>query len=540
MVAWRARVKEVAGQVPWAADAYQAWFARGRPPSNGYALPRLEAALGSWTSAVDRARPDSHSDRARRVLVLGFLPWWLEFSVALGLLLASRGVEVDLAFLPYRRWTVPVDPFDASRQRAYLRSLLRTTGRTIIDLSRPSTEPLPEELARLIARLSFTDVEYTLQREAPDVERDGQAGRLWALRRARNHAAAANALRLFRTSRYDSVVIPNGSILEFGAVYHAARYRGLTTVTYEFGEQRERVWICRNGEAMRLETAELWEARGDIPLTPDEHRRIEDLVRARQRGVEYQQFARLWQRGQRQGSQGLRQALGLDASRPVVLLATNVVGDSLALNRQIFTEGMADWLSRTLQLLANRSDVQTIVRVHPGELLGAGMTSEQVVRDTLPDVPPHVRLIPPESKVNTYDLIETAHLGLVYTSTAGLEMAMHGVPVITAGRTHYRSKGFTDDPETFADYVATLTRRLDEPAGRRLRADQIDLAWRYAHRFFFEYPFPFPWHLLHFWKDMEASPLEALAQAGGAEAYREALDVMAGAPVDWGQHARRA
>jgi hypothetical protein len=263
------------------------------------------------------------------------------------------------------------------------------------------------------------------------------------------------------------------------------------------------------------------------------------LIRARHGGTAWAQFGRLWQKGQRQGASNIRQSLGLDEERPIVLVATNVVGDSLALNRQIFTDGMADWLSQSLRYLAGRPDVQTVVRIHPGELLGAGMPSEKVVRNALPDLPAHVTLIPPDSEVNTYDLIENAHIGLVYTSTAGLEMAMHGVPVLTAGQTHYRGKGFTLDPKTLTEYLDRLEHGLAEPVGRRLPTDQVELAWRYAHRFFFEFPFAFPWHLLHFWKDMGERPLERLVRPGGADPYREVLEILAGAPIDWESHARR-
>jgi hypothetical protein len=473
-------------------------------------------------------------------LVVGYLPWWLEFSVALGLLLASRGAQVDLGFVPYRRWTAPDEPFDAGRQRAYLRSVLRT-ARPLrpIDLSRPGMEAIPQALVDRLESLARTDVEYTLQQESPNVSVGSAARRLLDLRRDRNRAAASRAWALLRRTAYDAVVIPNGSILEFGAVYQTARFLGMPTVTYEFGEQRERVWICRDGEAMRLDTDGLWEARGRTALTEVERAQIEGLLRARKGGIEWRQFGRLWQRAERRGSPEALRRLGVDGARPVVLLATNVVGDSLALNRQVFTQGMADWLSRTLQVLAARSDVQTIVRVHPGELLGAGMPSETVVKTALPDVPSHVVLIPPDSTTNTYDLIEAAHVGLVYTSTAGLEMAMHGVPVVTAGGTHYRGKGFTDDPCTWDDYVAVVQRRLGEPVGRTLSEGHIELAWRYAYRFFFEFPFAFPWHLLHFWKDVETRPLEGVASPEGRRPYEETLGVMAGELVDWDLHARR-
>ena len=540
MVGLRGQAKALAGRVPWTSEVYQGLIAHRRPPSTGFALGRLEHALPSWMAAVAQARAARAPSLSRHVLVMGYLPWWLELSVALGLLLASRGYGVDLGFVPYRRWTVPVDPFDAGRQRAYLRSLLRLAAPLkAVDLSRPAEDSLPADLAARLDLLSMTDVEYTLQQEQPDLAGQSEAGRLFALRRSRNHAAAGRAMTLFRRSTYDAVVIPNGSILEFGALYQTARFIGLPTVTYEFGEQRERVWVCRDSEVMRLETGDLWKARGTTPLEPAERRQIEDLIQARKGGVEWQQFGRLWQRGERLGARHVRASLGLDEARPVVLLATNVVGDSLALNRQIFTGGMAEWLAETLRYLAGRADVQTVVRIHPGELLGAGMPSEQVVRSTLPDVPPHVVLIPPESKVNTYDLIESAHLGLVYTSTAGLEMTMHGVPVITAGQTHYRGKGFTDDPDTLASYFSILDQRLAEPLGRRLSPEKVERAWRYAHRFFFEFPFAFPWHLLHFWDDTGARPLESLVRPGGAEPYQEVLDVMAGELIDWEAHARR-
>ena len=58
-------------------------------------------------------------------------------------------------------------------------------------------------------------------------------------------------------------------------------------------------------------------------------------------------------------------------------------------------------------------------------------------------------MIAPTEKVNTYDLIAAADVGLVYTTTVGLEMAMCGIPVIVVGDTHYRERGFTNDPPSW-------------------------------------------------------------------------------------------
>ena len=37
---------------------------------------------------------------------------------------------------------------------------------------------------------------------------------------------------------------------------------------------------------------------------------------------------------------------------------------------------------------------------------------------------------------------------------------------------------------------------LEEPAQLRPTRQQVDCAWNYAYRFFFDYPLHFPWHLL--------------------------------------------
>ncbi len=107
------------------------------------------------------------------------------------------------------------------------------------------------------------------------------------------------------------------------------------------------------------------------------------LFVARQRAALWENFARLWQGTPAQGGEQARQALGLD-KRPVVLLATNVLGDSLTLGRQVFSKTMAEWISRTVQYFAGRPDVQLVIRIHPGEVLVHGQSMMEVVRQVLP------------------------------------------------------------------------------------------------------------------------------------------------------------
>ena len=391
----------------------------------------------------------------------------------------------------------------------------------------------PATLAQGVEVQSRRDVQYLQQREELDPSPDSQDGYLLHERQARNRVLALRALELMRARPYGAVVIPNGSLLDFGVAYRVARHLELPVITYEFGEQRERIWLARDDEVMLQDTGDFWRSRRDEVLSEGELRMMREMSEARRQGRRWENFGRQWQASARQGATAVRQELGLQADRPVAVLCTNVVGDSLALGREIFTDGMADWLRGTVRLLGERKDVQLVVRVHPGEALGTGLPSAEIVSDTLPELPSHVRVVPPDSPFNTYDVIDLADFGLVYTTTAGLEMAMAGVPVVVAGRTHYRGRGFTYDPQSWDDYSTAIEALVGRGRHASLPADQVELAWRYAYRFFFDYPFPFPWHLVRFWDDVAARPMQSLLAPGGLEPYHQALAAFAGAPLTW-------
>nr|NIM94802.1 hypothetical protein [Anaerolineales bacterium] len=468
----------------------------------------------------------------KHILIIASLRWWIEYCTALSLLLSGQGYDVTLAYVPYRTWWEQADRFDLRRHRHYLRGILSPMKHLvkIKDICQYPCWQLTDVLSRSIEEQSRTDVQYTLQRETLNLEEFGEDLDLYHLRQERNCVAANAGVALLAGGRYDSVIIPNGSILEFGAMYRVTQHLGIPTVTIEFGEQRERLWLARDDEVMRLDTSEMWEIFSEIPLSDAELEELKSLYEARRGGKVWSNFARQWQSGESQGAQNVRDELNLDPEKPVVLLCTNVVGDSLALGRQVFTAGMADWLAKTVRHFANRPDAQLIVRVHPGELLGAGHPSVDIVRDALPEMPPHVNVIPPDSKINTYDLIELTQLGLVYTTTVGMEMAMGGIPVIVSGMTHYREKGFTYDPETMSEYTALIDRLLRDPEANQLSDDQVMLAMRYAYRFFFDYPFKFPWHLVYFWEDIEARSLDDLF-SGSIAQFRRTVNVLAGEPL---------
>jgi hypothetical protein len=283
---------------------------------------------------------------------------------------------------------------------------------------------------------------------------------------------------------------------------------------------------------MLQQTDELWATSKDLPFTDEQMERVKALFSARQGADLWANFYRRWQNAPAEGESRVRTQLGLD-DRPVVLLAANVIGDSLTLGRQVFTDNMTEWLLRTLEYFATRQDVQFILRVHPGEQNLDGPSVVDLVNEALPQTPDHIHVIAASDAINTYDLVAIADLGLAYTTTVGMEMAMNAVPVIVVGDTHYRGKGFTLDPQSWDEYFDLLEKTLAAPEKLRPSEEQIRRAWHYAYRFFFDYPHPFPWHLLHFWKDVETWPLYKVLSPEGYSQYADTFAYLVVQPTDW-------
>jgi hypothetical protein len=280
---------------------------------------------------------------------------------------------------------------------------------------------LAAELQKIVDQVSDYDTQYTLQIEETDL-----SSPLYQLRLQRNGQAANAIFDWLQAEKPDLLVIPNGTILELGVAYQVARLLGIETVTFEFADQQERIWLAQNDEIMQHNTADLWNSLGNQPLPEKAKLALTGLFGARKNAHLWGNFARQWQQNPVKGGASVRESLRLD-ERPMALLATNVLGDSLTLGRQRITQTMAEMIVRTIAYFMRHPEVQLVVRVHPGELKTHGTSMVDVINQAYPELPENIHIIRPEDKTNTYDLMEIADFGLVYTTTVGMEMAMSGL-----------------------------------------------------------------------------------------------------------------
>jgi len=525
----RALLKNALGEMPFTADIYWLLRNRGRKFHSRFDMDALATRLPELMAQV---KPFSESALpGKKVFFFASWHFWIMHAALSGLTLRGLGHDVTLGYMPYSDYDEPVNRFDLRRQDLYAHDVLKATRPLLNPVSLLDVKPartLPAELDRAVEQVTVIDTQYIRQRE--DVTGTEP---MYLLRKQRNQAAARRALTYFSQHRPDVVIVPNGMILEYGAIYETARYLGIQAVTYEFGEQDQRMWLSQNHQVMYNESFnDLWETRKSRTLNNAQRAWLEDFLAARQGLSKGEKFAHLWQKASREGGARMRESLGLD-NRPVVLLPTNVLGDSATLGRTVFTRSMTEWIERVVPFLANKPEVQTVVRIHPAETWTVGPSVAEIIHRAVPDLPAHLHLIGPKEKVNTYDLMEIADLALVYTTTAGVEMATRGIPVLVSGQATYRKRGFTIDADSWDEYFQKLESALADLPARRLTPAQVEQAWNYAYAYFHEFTRPFPWHLEKIMADLAKRPISFVLSPAGRREFETTFQELAGAPINW-------
>lgn len=528
----RENIKEILGSLPLASELWWALKGKHKPWSAHFELEGIKSVLAD--AVTDVKQLSTRNPDPQKVLIFASLHYWIEQASLIALALAGQGHQVSLGYLPYAEWDKPISAFDLRRQDEYARDVLRPAKEVmeIISLLRSvkKTQAFPEfsnRCAEIVKQVSKYDTMYTRQ-----IEEVPEGDPLFELRMARNSAAASSLLQWFQAEKPDVVIVPNGTILEMGVAYAIARLLGIRVVTFEFADQRERIWVAQDSEIMSHDTTALWQALGNQPLPDKARESLMSLFAARRKATTWGDFARRWQASPQQGPNEVKTALQLD-ERPIGLLATNVLGDSLTLGREKISTSMADWIVKTIEWFTVHPEVQLVVRVHPGELLTHGTSMVQVIHDCFETLPENIHIIKPDEKVNTYDLVDITDFGLVYTTTVGLEMAMGGIPVIVTGKTHYANKGFTLDPLSWDEYLNLLAKVTKDPKNNWLTQSQVEQAWLYAYLFFFEFSLPFPWHLLWLAEDFKTRPLRYVLNAQEQRQYRQTFDYLVGKPLNW-------
>ncbi|MCU0268687.1 MAG: capsular biosynthesis protein [Acidimicrobiales bacterium] len=315
---------------------------------------------------------------------------------------------------------------------------------------------------------------------AADLAGDPLAG-VTMRRFLRSGRSIARALaRALDELRPDTVVLLSGLFLFEAIAWAMCEQRSIDVVTYERAFLKETLVFSRDRPAGFYDFSAEW-AHQRRPLEPGEDAELDTYLAARHQGQAFDQF---WT---------FREHEVERSTGRLVTLFTNLTWDTAVIGRDCAFPDIRSWLVAVVEAFGERPEHRLVIRVHPSELHLPGKITrdslEAYLDERFPTLPSNVTIIRSADTTSSYPLMDASDVGLVYTSTTGLELALSGTPVIVAGDTHYRGKGFTIDVETPEGFLAALDAALADPSP--LRPDVVR-AREYAHYFFFRAPVAAP------------------------------------------------
>ena len=298
------------------------------------------------------------------------------------------------------------------------------------------------------------------------------------LLRGAERAYRAVSTLLAERPELDTVYVHNGRFPHQRAVLEAARAAGRAVVHYEKGEQPDTFWRSDHSTLDREAT------QGSVDgllahLSDDEALALGRTWMERRVSGGTNIYARFF---------GDDQAESSDSTSPVVGLFTSSQDEFAALGPEWHIQSWADqWEAFDAVLdLTDAAGARSYLRVHPNFATKghAGFIRERAQILRLGKRHPGLRIIWHDEKVNSYSLVSSTDVVVVWDSTIGLEASARGKPVWEMAASYYdlyadvrQWFGHADAPEAAdLEYPVDVDRAVRFMAYLELREPKLSSA----------------------------------------------------------------
>jgi len=288
------------------------------------------------------------------------------------------------------------------------------------------------------------------------------------------------AHHMLDNNNFDAVVSNNPSYIIGGSFLETAEMYDVPGWSVGVGYKPQSLLLGNQSNRSALSTYENNQTVKDrlsTPLTDDEYKKIDKYMNNRMDGEEV-----LFDHS-KLGDESFSSERG----EKIYGAFTNLLWDaSLTADDTRAFEDVFEWIKTSISYFRDHPSQKLYIKTHPAETLRGTNESISSWIDHNISVPKNVTILNPDTKVNPYDFMMEVDTGIVWNSTAGLEMSYLGTPTIVAGSTHYRGFDFTYDASNSAEYISFLSSDVELDNEMRSRAK------RYAHLLFIERHIEFP------------------------------------------------
>ena len=294
--------------------------------------------------------------------------------------------------------------------------------------------------------------------------------------------------KLTDQNKYEFVMFSHGIYCTWEAIAQYSKKIKLNFVCYDRAKTKNTFNFNWNQPAPNWDFSSSWNKLKNYTLNSYEKKKVFDYLKDRELQkndvYSYNLNSRSFD------LIGLKKKLGISSTSKVITLFTNLIWDAANVSRDVAFDSTVDWLKSTIDYYKNKSDIHILIRTHPAEfVLGTKEKYADIIKNLYTEFPNNLTILDESQNINSFSVIDLSDLGIVHTSTIGLEMALSAKPVILVSETHYRNKGFTYDVNSSKEYFDLIDSLSSETC---LKINQVELAEKYFYLMMFEYQHSVP------------------------------------------------
>lgn len=319
----------------------------------------------------------------------------------------------------------------------------------------------------------------------------------------------------------DRVVMSHGIYSTWGPPFQILDNANVPIVTYSKTKRKKTEKFNWNYTADWWDVSKEWERVKEKKLTLVEEKKIDKYLSSR---IAHTEDVLVYNFGSLETKKETYERFKLDSNRPVFSLFTNVLWDAASAQREIVFSNPIEWVFETIEWFIKKPMLQLIVKIHPAEVvIGTNQPFANLIKIKFPNLPVNIVLIEPHEKVNSWSIYEITDLGLVHTTTSGMELPLVGVPCCVVSETHYREKGFTIDVSSKEEYFNLIENF--EPGN--YNSDFLKLiSKRYAYLLFERYQMPFDVFDEVNWTDVRSLKFEDSSDFFKVPCFEDIIDAI--------------
>ncbi len=321
--------------------------------------------------------------------------------------------------------------------------------------------------------------------------------------------------RLLQEIKPDLVLVMDRGYSGYGEVFDVALNQGIDTVTWNIGYKSNRLVVKRYHRGNERDhplspSSETWRRLCSMPWNREYGEKVRRELFQCYQTQDWFSFVGTQFDKKLLSQEMTRKKLGLSFDRKVAVIFPHILWDGSFFYGEDLFDDYTEWLVETIRAACANTRLQWVVKLHPSHLVKVKQANNldkpaelRVIEQLFENLPDHLKLVYPDTEISTYSLFEIADYAVTVRGTVGIESALFGIPVVTAGTGRYAGRGFTLDSSTREEYLQKLATLETYP---RLSAAQVELAERFAYGTLFCRPLTLSSASLEFERDAVATP----------------------------------